>query len=81
MTTSTRRLSREALEARLRQMGIEQGRAIYVAYGSVRRAVAALRVLALGHGVSDDAVAHATRQVRLGAQHVRRLPTPRGVSW
>jgi hypothetical protein len=73
-------LSRDSLEPRLRTLTLDQGRAAYLAYGSVREAVTAVRLLGAGFGVRDDAIAHAVRQIRAGARHVRRLPGSRALS-
>lgn len=73
-------LTRDVLEAKLRALDPDRGRAIYLAYGSVREAIAALRVLAFGFGVGDDAVRHAERQIRLGARDANRIPMPRALS-
>lgn len=80
MHPSWTRLSKPSLEAALRAMTVEHGRAAYLAYGSVHEAVTGLKILARGYGVPEDALAHAICQVRTGASLARRLPTPRALS-
>lgn len=80
MFLSAGRLSRDTLEPRLRTMTVDQGRAAYLAFGSVDDAVTTLERLAAACGVAPDAIAAATQRIREGAREVRRLPMPRALS-
>jgi hypothetical protein len=58
-------LNRETLEHHLGTMTVAQGRQAYLAYGDLRDAVESVRVLARVAGVAEDAIAHATQQIRV----------------
>ncbi len=74
------RLTRETLEQHLSTMTAEQGRQAYLAYGNLTDTLQTLRVLGRGHGVSEQALAHAINAVRQGAAEVARIPIPRALS-
>lgn len=80
MSLSCRVLSCETLATALRTMTVDQGRAAYLAFGSVSDAVITLTRLATACGVAPDAIAIAARRIREGAREVRRLPMPRALS-
>ena len=73
-------LTRETLERHLNTMTVEQGRLAYLAYGNLMDAIQTLRVLARGHGASEQALAHAITAVRRGAAEIGRIPMSRALS-
>lgn len=73
-------LNKETLEEHLSTMTEDQGREAYLAYGNVAETIQSIRFIGRVTGVSEKAIAHATRMVRRGAAAIGCIARSRALS-